>query len=88
VQDDRQAGRLVDTAADWEAIFTRAGDLSIDHTKKHLTRSLDLLHVALALELECRSFVSGDRRQLTVARSVKLRPIDITRTRRAASHQT
>jgi predicted nucleic acid-binding protein len=88
VQDDRQAGRLVDTAADWEAIFTRAGDLSIDHTKKHLTRSLDLLHVALALELECRSFVSGDRRQLTVARSVKLRPIDITRTRRAAPHQT
>ena len=82
VQDDRQAGRLVDTATDWEPIFTRAADLSVAHTQKHLTRSLDLLHVALAVEIGCRSFVSGDQRQLKVARSLKLRATDIARHRR------
>jgi len=82
VQDDRQAGRLIDTAIDWEAIVTRAGDLSVAHTRKHLTRSLDLLHVAAAVEIGCRSFVSGDQRQLKVARSLKLRSIDTARRRR------
>jgi predicted nucleic acid-binding protein len=82
IQEDRQAGRLIDAAADWEVVLTIAGDLSIAHTRKYLTRSLDLLHVAVALELKCETFVSGDRRQLRVARAAKLRPIDITRSRR------
>jgi predicted nucleic acid-binding protein len=82
IQEDRQAGRLIDAAADWEVVLTIAGDLSIAHTRKYLTRSLDLLHVAVALELKCETFVSGDRRQLKVARAAKLRPIDITRSRR------
>ena len=81
IQDDRQAGRLIDTAIDWEATFTRAGDLSRVYTRKHLTRSLDLLHVALAVEIGCRVFVSGDHRQLKVARNLKLRSIDIARRR-------
>jgi hypothetical protein len=28
IQEDRQAGRLIDTAADWSVILTVAGDLS------------------------------------------------------------
>ena len=84
IEDDRQAGRLLDTAADWQLILTRAGDLSVAHTRTCLTRSLDLLHVATALELNCAIFVSGDRRQLKAARAVKLRAVDITRSRRRA----
>jgi hypothetical protein len=34
------AGRLVETAADWQAILSIGEDLSIAHTKKYLTRSL------------------------------------------------
>lgn len=85
VQDDRQAGRLIDTAIDWDTTFARAVDLSIAHTRRHLTRSLDLLHVALAIEIGCRTIVSGDRRQLTLSRSLELRSINISRgrTRRA-----
>lgn len=79
IQDDRQAGRLVDTTLDWEATFARAGDLSIAYTKRHLTRSLDLLHVASAVEIACPTFVSGDQRQLKIARKLKLRSIDIVR---------
>ena len=79
IQDDRRAGRLIETAADWQNILTIAEDLSIVHTRNHLTRSLDLLHVATALELKCKTFVSGDRRQLKAARAAKFRPVDITR---------
>jgi predicted nucleic acid-binding protein len=79
MQEDRDAGRLIDTATDWQVILTLAGDLSIAHTKKCLTRSLDLMHVATALELKCRPFVSGDRRQLKAARAAGLRTVDITR---------
>jgi predicted nucleic acid-binding protein len=80
VDEDREAGRLIDTAVEWAAIFTRAGDLSIGQTAKCLTRSLDLLHLALAIEIGCRVFVSGDRRQITLGRRLKLRVVDIART--------
>ena len=81
IQEDRQAGRLIETAVDWQVILANAGDLSVTHTRKCLTRSLDLLHIATALELKCKTFVSGDRRQLKAARAAKLRPVDITRSR-------
>jgi predicted nucleic acid-binding protein len=84
IEEDRQAGRLIETAPDWQVILAIAGDLSIAHTKKYLTRSLDLLHVATALDLKCEKFVSGDRRQLKAARAAKLRPVDITRSRSRA----
>jgi predicted nucleic acid-binding protein len=84
IQEDRHAGRLIEPDVDWQVILTIAADLSIVHTKKYLTRSLDLLHVATALALTCERFVSGDRRQLKAARAAKLRPADITRSRAAA----
>jgi predicted nucleic acid-binding protein len=84
IQEDRHAGRLMETAVDWQVIFTIAGDLSVVHAKRYLARSLDLLHVATAVALKCERFVSGDRRQLRTARAAKLRPIDITRSRARA----
>ena len=88
VLQDRHAGRLMDTAVDWQEILTIAEDLSMVHTRKYLTRSLDLLHVATAQALKCERFVSGDRRQLKGARAAKLRPVDITRSRaEAGSHR-
>jgi predicted nucleic acid-binding protein len=84
VAEDVDAGRLVETAVDLDAVIRRAIDLSAAHTRRHFTRSLDLLHIAAAQELKCSGFVTGDRRQLKVARAAKLRTTDITRrTRRA-----
>jgi len=79
VADDVDAGRLVETAVDLDAVVRRAIDLSAAHTQRHLARSLDLLHVAAAQELKCTSFVTGDRRQSRVAGAAKLRTTDITR---------
>jgi predicted nucleic acid-binding protein len=87
LEEDRQEGRLVQTSVEWDAVFAKAGELSIAHTRKRLTRSLDLLHLASAVELGCRTFVSGDQRQLKVARALRLRTIDIARPTRPAAGQ-
>lgn len=47
--------------------------------RKHLSRSLDLLHIAAAHALACTTFVSGDDRQLAVAKASGLKTIDIKR---------
>ena len=84
VAEDVEAGRLVETAIDLDAVVRRATELSAAHTRRHFTRSLDLIHVAAAQELKCLELVSGDQRQLKAARAAKLRTTDITRRARRA----
>ena len=57
----------------WRATLNRAADLSRTYSPQLGTRSLDVLHVASALELELRHFVTYDRRQRDLARSVGLK---------------
>lgn len=76
-EDDRQAGRLAAVAVDWPKIFHESVQLSRRYAAKHLCRSLDLLHVAAAVELGCSRFISADARQLAVARGAGLKPVDI-----------
>jgi predicted nucleic acid-binding protein len=78
---DIRAHRLLPVKIDLDAVFVRARALSAAHAARTLSRSLDLLHVAAALEHGCRRFVSADRRQLSVARAVGLRVTDIRRAR-------
>ena len=79
IDEDVAAGRLVEILVEFGAVVRRALELSAAHTHRHLTRSLDLLHVAAAEALGCKTFISGDRRQLKVAHAVKLRTVDTTR---------
>lgn len=57
--------RLVDVP--WRAVLDRAADLSRQHTPTLGTRSLDVLHVASALELKARQLVTYDERQAKLA---------------------
>lgn len=59
----------------WRATLNRAAELSRAHSPKLGTRSLDVLHVASALELEMRFFVTYDRRQEDLARTVGLKTL-------------
>ena len=59
----------------WRATLNRAAELSRAHSRKLGTRSLDVLHVASALELEMRFFVTYDKRQEDLARAVGLKPL-------------
>ena len=78
LEDDVAAGRLIRTPLDLYATFERAEALSTRHTKRLLSRSLDILHVAAALELGCTRFVSFDARQIRLAAAAGLRATNIS----------
>lgn len=73
LEDDFAAGRLVRPDLPWRRALDRAADLSRLHTPRLGTRPLDVIHVASALELGCRSFVSYDERQTALAKAMRLR---------------
>jgi predicted nucleic acid-binding protein len=62
-------GWLTDADADFEKAFQRARTLSERHTERLGCRGFDLLHVALALELECERFLTSDSIQAALARA-------------------
>ena len=79
LQDDLDTGRLMHVAIDWEGVIAQAAELSRAHAAKFLSRSLDLLHVAAAQAMQCKTFVSADDRQLAVAHAAGLKTVDIKR---------
>lgn len=73
LEEDLAAGRLTLTPLDLYSVFERAEALSVRHTARLLSRSLDILHVTAALELGCTRFVSFDSRQVKLAAASGLR---------------
>lgn len=73
IEADLAAGRLHIADLLWRKTLQRAADLSVAHTAELGTRTLDVLHVASALVLRCRSFVTYDDRQAALAQAVGLR---------------
>ena len=73
--EDLAEGRYSDADVLWRATLRRATDLSRVHTPVLGCRSLDVLHVAAALELGLRSFVTFDDRQQQLARAAGLKVI-------------
>ena len=74
LDDDFQQGRYVPVDLLWRAALKRAEDLSRNFSRTLGTRSLDVLHVASALELGFRNFLTFDLRQQNLARAVGLKP--------------
>jgi predicted nucleic acid-binding protein len=68
---ERWVGRgwLVEAVADCDEALLRARKLSERHTERLGCRGFDLLHVALAFELECEAFLTADRVQGALARA-------------------
>lgn len=79
LEEDIAAGRLARTPLDLDAIFSRAEELSERHSRRLLTRSLDVLHVAAALELSCPRFVTLDTRQSRLAAACGLKVVNLRR---------
>jgi predicted nucleic acid-binding protein len=70
-----ERGWLVEAATDGDDAFLRARTLSEKHTERLGCRAFDLLHVALALELECEAFLTADRVQGVLARAEGLNTV-------------
>jgi hypothetical protein len=69
---DFQSGRLVKTKVNWPLAFRGASHLSERHSSLTGTRSVDVLHVAVAKTLRAKSFVSFDERQRKLAAAIGL----------------
>jgi predicted nucleic acid-binding protein len=76
LDEDLEERLLVHAAVAWTNAFRRADELSQQGAAQHGQRSIDLLHVAIALECEATTFLSFDRRQrkLAEATGLKVRP--------------
>jgi predicted nucleic acid-binding protein len=65
-------GALKYQAVDFHRVFYRAEDLSERFTRKLNARAFDVLHVAIALETGCRSFLTFDKDQAKLAKAAGL----------------
>jgi len=75
LESDFASGHLRQADILWRAALDQAAELSQGHTPKLGTRSLDVLHVACALELKHRHFLTFDDRQQRLAAAAGLRVV-------------
>ena len=76
LQANMEAGAVVPVTADWPDVHRLAETLSKRHTMAGGHRSLDVLHVATALHLGAREFLTFDtnQRKLAAAEKLKVKP--------------
>ncbi|MCC5808120.1 MAG: type II toxin-antitoxin system VapC family toxin [Opitutales bacterium] len=70
IHEDLRAGVLYALTPDWVAVWRQCTELAQSHAAVIGCRTLDALHVACALELGFRHFVSSDARQSSLAKRV------------------
>ena len=68
IEEDLRDGLLIHTPIEWTDVFRRADALSEKHAASEGQRTIDLLHVALALESKAKTFRSFDMRQRKLAK--------------------
>ena len=73
--EDLEEGRYFLADVLWRATLRRAAQISRTHTAKFGCRTLDVLHVATALELGLRVFLTFDSRQRQLARTTGLKTV-------------
>ena len=69
---DLLSGLAVLVPCDFQEVLRRADDLSQRHTIKEGARSFDILHVATALHLAAKEFLTFDEKQRHLAAAVGL----------------
>ena len=74
---DLAARRVIRTGADWQLVFAEAGRLSATATIGTGVRTIDLLHVAAAVNRGATGLVSLDHRQRAAARFAGLELVEL-----------
>jgi predicted nucleic acid-binding protein len=72
MEEDLVSGAHERTSVNWATVFAKAEELSSQHGQRTLCRSLDTLHVALALEWGATEFCTFDHRQSQMATAASL----------------
>ena len=76
--EDILAGRLVRRPVNWPQAFEEARVLSAMSTAKTGCRTLDVLHIAVAVKWGCEWFASADVRQLKAAKAAGLKILEVS----------
>ena len=69
---DLRLGILTPVSPEWTSVWKQGEELSTQFTPELGTRSLDVLHVAIALELSCTTILTNDVRQAELSRGLDL----------------
>jgi predicted nucleic acid-binding protein len=72
IRDDLANGLLEPCSFDLSANYQKAIRLAKEHNARARVRTLDILHIATALQLEAKTLISFDNRQRKLAGSVGL----------------
>ena len=72
IEDDLREGLLVHVSINWTDVCHRGDKLSEKYAAKEGQRTIDLLHVALAIESGAKTFLSFDNRQRKLAKAIGL----------------
>jgi predicted nucleic acid-binding protein len=70
IQADLGSGVLLAPASIWRTHFQSAVELSVFHTPTIGCRSLDILHCAIAADLQAAEFITTDGRQSRLAQAM------------------
>jgi predicted nucleic acid-binding protein len=73
IDEDLREGLWIHAPVGWTDVFRRADELSEKHAATEGQRTIDLLHVALALESGAKTFLSFDARQRKLAKAAGLK---------------
>jgi predicted nucleic acid-binding protein len=72
-KEDLSLGRYASPRIELDRIYSTAEQLAKSRSAKMVTRSMDILHVAIALEIGATLFISFDHRQQTLAKACGLK---------------
>jgi predicted nucleic acid-binding protein len=73
IDDDLRDGLLIHTPVNWTDAFRQADDFSERYAGTPAQRTMDLLHVAVAIESGAKIFLSFDQRQRKLAKAAGLK---------------
>jgi predicted nucleic acid-binding protein len=78
LQRDLDGGVLHSPQLDWSEVWANANRLTAKYVLTTSCRTLDILHVAIALQLGVDSFGTTDQRQLLLARKAGLKTVTLS----------
>ena len=77
VQADKDADVLQTPTVEWPEVWMQADRLTAQYALTTQCRTLDVLHVAVALQLEIKTFGTADLRQSALARKAGLKVVSL-----------
>lgn len=63
---------------DWPEVWAKADRLTAKYAQATQCRTLDVLHVAVAMQLDIETFGTTDGRQMVLARKAGLKVVGLT----------